>query len=119
MVKLHNSQSADVKATLQKGDIHQLWVSLYRTPENERFYETATDKIVKYLDAAPGSLILDAGCGSARHSVRFAKRGFNCYAADFSPEVLKQAEILIGEQGLEGQISLHHEDILNLSFLLL
>lgn len=113
---MENCKSEDVKETLQKLDIHKEWADSYRTPENEHFFELATDRIIRALSAAPESLILDAGCGSCKHSVRFAKRGFHCYAVDFSPEILKEAETYVREQGLQERITIKCEDITCLSF---
>lgn len=74
------------------------------------------DRIVNYLDAPSGSLILDAGCGTCSHSVRLAKRGFRCCAVDFSQEILKKAESYVREHGLQEWITLHCKDITCLSF---
>jgi 2-polyprenyl-3-methyl-5-hydroxy-6-metoxy-1,4-benzoquinol methylase len=113
---LEGSRSEDVKDTLQKLDIHQKWSELYLNSEHERFYELVTDRIVQTLDAAPESLILDAGCGTCAHSVRFAKRGFRCYAVDFSQEILKEAETYVREQRLQERVTIKCEDITSLSF---
>ena len=109
-------RSEDVKDTLKKLDVHQKWADLYRTPENERYYELVIDRVVRALNAAPESLILDVGCGSCRHSVRLAKRGFRCYAVDFSQEILKKAETYVREQGLQERVTIKCEDITRLSF---
>ena len=109
-------RSEDVKDTLQKLDVHQQWNELYLKPEDERFYEVATDKIVRVLNATDGSLILDAGCGNCQHTVRLAKRGFRCFSVDFSEEVIKKAESYVQEQALQEQVTLKCEDITNLSF---
>lgn len=61
-------------------DIHQEWVSIYRTAENEPFFELAFDCIVNVLNAPINSSILDGGCGTCAHSIRLASRGFIVYA---------------------------------------
>jgi len=40
---------------------------------------------------AAGSRVLDAGCGSGRYAAEFAKRGFNAFGVDRSPELIAVA----------------------------
>lgn len=55
----------------------------------------AQNKFVKYLRRH--SRILDLGCGSGRDSLFFKEHGFNVTAVDGSPEICKQASLLIGD----------------------
>jgi ubiquinone/menaquinone biosynthesis C-methylase UbiE len=96
--------------------IHRDWVSKYRTPETERFYEMAFDDIVRRLKAAPGSSVLDAGCGSCAKSVLLASRGFNVVGTDFSSDALKLAAETIRTRGVEDRITLRRADLLDLPF---
>lgn len=111
-----NFNSKKVKATLAQKDIHMKWESGFRTIENERFYEIAFDRIEKFLNANHGSVILDVGCGICAHSVRLAKRGFYCYAVDFSNAILEEAKIYVHKRNVEKLITIQNEDITNLSF---
>ena len=111
-----NFNSKKVKATLAQKDIHMKWESGFRTIENERFHEIAFDRIEKFLNANYGSVILDVGCGICAHSVRLAKRGFYCYAVDFSNAILEEAKIYVHKRNVEKQITIQNEDITNLSF---
>jgi len=36
--------------------------------------------------------ILDAACGTAMHAIAFAKEGYECAAADISPQMIQQAQ---------------------------
>lgn len=49
---------------------------------------------LKYLE--PGSLILDAGCGSGRDVLNFSKKGFRVIAFDASLEMVKFSSQLTG-----------------------
>jgi ubiquinone/menaquinone biosynthesis C-methylase UbiE len=105
-----------VEEYLSKIDIHQQWISAYRTEKNGKFYENVFDYIIRVLNAPSNSIFLDAGCGTCAHSIRLATRGFFVQAVDFSEGVLKIAEINIKDKRLENKIKIQYEDILNLSF---
>lgn len=109
-------ESAVLKNTLGRAEIHQQWINAYRTPENGRFYEEAFDYIIGVLKPPKNSTILDAGCGTCAHSIRLANRGCFVVGADFSEEVLKMAEVNIESRKLQGMIKLQRENILSLSF---
>lgn len=49
----------------------------------------------------PYAWILDAGCGSGRDTLFFAKKGFRVTAFDFSPALVKLASKLTGQEVLE------------------
>lgn len=48
-----------------------------------------------------GSRILDVGCGTGRHSVELAKRGYQVTGVDISPGMLDVARKKAGEAGVE------------------
>lgn len=45
----------------------------------------------------PGGLILDAGCGSGRDALAFRQAGFRVEAFDASPQMARQAALLLGQ----------------------
>jgi len=96
--------------------IHVQWVSTYRTPEAQAFYEMAFDEIVRRLSPPPDSIVLDAGCGSCAKSVLLAARGFRVVGADFSETALRLAVDTVRQHGVHDRIDLHREDLLDLSF---
>lgn len=49
------------------------------------------DFLVEELGLAAGDSILDVGCGTGRHSVELARRGYAVTGLDFSSEMLAQA----------------------------
>jgi len=50
------------------------------------------DFLLEELALQPGSSILDVGCGTGRHSIELAKRGYAVTGLDLSAEMLAQAE---------------------------
>jgi SAM-dependent methyltransferase len=101
---------------LADATIHQHWVSAYRTPEAQLFYEMAFDEVAARLAPPPDAIILDAGCGSCAKSILLARRGFRVVGTDFSCDALALAEKTIREQKLAGRITLRQGDLLNLPF---
>ena len=53
---------------------------------------TEVDFLVEEFQLPAGSLIIDVGCGTGRHSIELAKRGFNVTGIDISEGMLKEAE---------------------------
>lgn len=104
------------RGALAGSDIHDTWVSLYRTPEAQGFYELAFDAIVHHLAPTPGAVILDAGCGSCAKSVLLSRRGLRVVATDFSSEALARAAKTVEVNGQSDRITLKQGDLLNLPF---
>jgi ubiquinone/menaquinone biosynthesis C-methylase UbiE len=48
----------------------------------------------------PGARLLDIGCGTARHAVELAHRGFDVVALDFAPEMLACAAARAAREGV-------------------
>jgi SAM-dependent methyltransferase len=49
------------------------------------------DFLLEELSLQPGGSILDVGCGTGRHSIELAKRGYRVTGLDLSPEMLAKA----------------------------
>ena len=58
------------------------------------------DFIIQELNLPGGSRILDMGCGTGRHSVELARRGYRMTGVDISSGMLAQAEKAAGEAGV-------------------
>ena len=49
------------------------------------------DKLLHYLQPAPGSLMLDVACGKGRHSVQMAEKGYDVTGIDLSEDSIREA----------------------------
>jgi cyclopropane fatty-acyl-phospholipid synthase-like methyltransferase len=57
--------------------------------------------VLEELRLRPGSTILDVGCGTGRHSVELAKRGYEVTGIDISSGMLAEAKKAAEESGLK------------------
>lgn len=106
----------EAKDVLAKPQIHDLWIERYRTPENERFFDLAFDVIAAEFRAHGERVVLDAGCGTANHTLRLARRGFRVEAIDFSDVVIREAQERISAAGFADRIVLKRGDVTQLSY---
>ena len=58
------------------------------------------DFIIYELKLEPGESILDVGCGTGRHSLELARRGYSCTGIDQSQEMLAVGRKIAEEEGL-------------------
>jgi SAM-dependent methyltransferase len=58
------------------------------------------DFIVRELGLRDGASVLDIGCGTGRHSLELARRGYRCTGIDQSEEMLAIGRALAAEEGL-------------------
>lgn len=49
------------------------------------------DFLIEELNLPPGDSVLDIGCGTGRHSIELAKRGYVVTGLDLSSEMLAKA----------------------------
>jgi len=61
---------------------------------------TEVDFLLEVLELAPGASILDVGCGTGRHAVELAKRGYKVTGIDISSGMLAEAEKAAREANL-------------------
>jgi SAM-dependent methyltransferase len=63
---------------------------------DQQVYTTNTvsevDFLIDELQLLPGSKVLDIGCGTGRHSIELAKRGYRVTGLDLSSEMLLRAD---------------------------
>lgn len=51
-----------------------------------------------------GKLVLDLGCGTGHHAVKFAEKGARVYAIDLSPGMVERAKSRVKENGLDDRV---------------
>ncbi len=81
------------------------WNKFYQ--KHGRFYLTPHTNISTFIHLAQKrnlKKILDLGCGSGRHLVKLAQKGFKVYGIDFSPSACQLAEQWLHQYGLDGEI---------------
>ena len=78
--------------------LENAWKTFFRSEaaryETEVFTKNTlaeADFIVEKLGLKPSAAVLDVGCGTGRHSVELAKRGFRMTGIDLSPDMLNEA----------------------------
>lgn len=65
---------------------HQLYFN-----RDEQEAAAFIDKLIAYLQPAPGSFMLDVACGKGRHSLQLAGKGFDVTGIDLSEDSIKEA----------------------------
>ncbi len=86
--------------------------------DNEVFTQGTSgecDFIEKEINYNKAVKILDLGCGTGRHTIEMAKRGYNITGVDLSDSQLARAREKASQNGLE--INFLEQDARNLSFL--
>jgi SAM-dependent methyltransferase len=74
--------------------------------------EQEVDFLVDELRLAPGSQVLDAGCGPGRHALALARRGIGVVGIDLSPDFIDLARESAGDLPVEFHVS----DVRNLDY---
>ena len=68
------------------------------------------DVFIALAQPARGESVLDLGCGSGRHSIELAKRGYCVTGIDFVPQLIAAGQRRIDEEGLLDIATLHCGD---------
>jgi S-adenosylmethionine-diacylgycerolhomoserine-N-methlytransferase len=75
-----------------------------------KYYLLGRDRLVKELDAKPGAIIVEVGCGTARNLIRIAETypDTKLYGLDASAEMLRTAQEAVERARLSERIVLVH-----------
>ena len=92
------------------------WDAEYYPPTACRYYDRAVRDMLGWLGAGPDDLILDAGCGPGRHSIRAAQAGCRVQAIDISDAAIAEARRRAAKVGLADRIRFEQADLTQLPF---
>ena len=81
------------------------WESIFKT-KGKFFYQPHEDmeRLVRILRQNKSKRVFDLGCGSGRHTVFFAKNGFDVYGMDNSRSGLEQTRDWLKKSRLRAQL---------------
>ncbi len=115
--RLRTVGNAEQKRTYERSDIHANWEAIYRkNPYLDRLNDKLLDRILQTVPVSSNAVFLDAGCGTADHSIRIAKRGYHCIGVDISEWVLAQAAKNVSEARVQEKVELHCQPLEKLQF---
>ncbi len=77
---------------------------------SRKYYLLGRDRLIRELDAKPGEIVVEIGCGTARNLIKMAHRypDAKFYGLDASEEMLKTAAQAVERAGLSHRIHLSH-----------
>jgi ubiquinone/menaquinone biosynthesis C-methylase UbiE len=100
-------EGRQLKQTYEQERIHRHWWSVYTDdPRQARLNEQIVDRLRTVGGLNERDYLLDAGCGSGDHVIRFARRGHRCLGIDLSLVALTRAKERIEQAGLRQKPSL-------------
>lgn len=73
------------------------------------------DRVIAILRPPEGARVLDLACGTGRHSLELARRGFDVVGVDIAPDLLEVANRDSEESGVDN-VSFLEEDLRQLGF---
>jgi SAM-dependent methyltransferase len=96
------------KALMSTGIMESIWERIFR--EGKRFFKEIhpeMESLSAVFREESYERILDIGCGTGRHTVYLAGKGFDVYGLDSSPTALKYTIDLLSSQDLSAHLTLH------------
>ena len=103
-LKLEARSSSEVPLTLMSSMWQEFFDSQASTYEENPFTKNTVaevDFLLSLYPLKPGASILDVGCGTGRHSIELAKRGYNVTGLDLSEKMLEVAKANAGDAEIE------------------
>jgi SAM-dependent methyltransferase len=93
-------QQSTGREVFSNRDIHDIWTAAYRASRRQEYHnQRIYERLLRRLDLPSGATILDAGCGTATHTGRFAARGYRCVGIDISQHAVEIGRHKMEEQG--------------------
>jgi len=89
----------------------QIYFELYEE-QDTALAPRQVEEAIQLLRIKPPAKILDVCCGYGRHSIEFAKRGFDVVGVDISQQQIKHAKEIAGNMAISFQIA----DVRKLNF---
>jgi ubiquinone/menaquinone biosynthesis C-methylase UbiE len=106
----------DPTRVFEVAKVYDDWDTDYYDPTSEALYDRAIPEMLADLGAAPGSLVLDAGCGPGVHSVRAIRCEHRVCAIDISDVALETTRRRADRLGMASALSTRRENLTRLSF---
>jgi cyclopropane fatty-acyl-phospholipid synthase-like methyltransferase len=78
--------------TTKWADFFNGYATKYETHDFTKNTQAEVDFLITELNLTPGQSVLDVGCGTGRHSIELAKRGFAVTGLDVSAGMLAEAK---------------------------
>jgi SAM-dependent methyltransferase len=72
-------------------DFFDIYAPHYVSESFTRNTFAEVDFLIDAMSLEPGASVLDVGCGTGRHSIELARRGYKVTGVDISPGMLKEA----------------------------
>lgn len=101
---------------LQNPKTFDSWAQDYYEPIALRYYDKSIARMVRLLDPSPGSVVLDAGCGTGVHSIRVARLGHRVQSIDISHAAIERARQFAKDAGVGKMIDFEQADLTQLRF---
>ena len=90
----------DPKPWHEDDEFWERWEPVMFTQQRLANTPAEVEQIIALLDIKPEAQILDLCCGVGRHSLEFARRGFQVTGVDRTQRYLDQAREQAGKEGL-------------------
>lgn len=91
----------DLLFGLMGSDAWKFWYA-----KKEGTVEPEIPRLLKLLEKCNASRVLDFGCGTGRHIIYFARKGFAVYGFDASDTAIQRARELLGNENLEASLKI-------------
>jgi len=85
---------------------HGIALDLWRKAVSDEQTKDEVDFLVKTIECAAGSRLLDVPCGNGRHSLELAKRGYRMTGLDISEQFIEEARASSSATGAQIELVL-------------